>query len=173
MNSMTNSIYENIENAILERLKPLEALPRIIVELMPENQAGYQRATVDAKLWVVFAGSDSGSTRASTLPITDMGNSIQEETYNYQVMITARKLRGDNGVYHLVKLVKERLLGYEPCGLDKMALVNVGFDKGEEAYKENLWTYVLTFVTKGIMIETLPVEDLPGLQEVAFEEAFV
>lgn len=166
------TIYEEIEKALVDRLKPLEALPQIIVEPMPENQAGYQRATVDAKIWVVYDGSEFGTPRSTFTPIIDIGSSSQEETYSFQVQVMARKLRGTNGVYHLTKLIKSKLLGFEPCGCDKMTIVSNRFAPGEDAYKENLFTYILTFATKGLSIEELPDENLPGLVSVDFEENY-
>jgi hypothetical protein len=166
------SIYEDIESAIVQRLKPLEALPQIIVEPMPENQAGYSRPTADAKIWVVYEGSDLGSVRAPGSELRSIGHGVQEETYSYQVQVMARKLRGTNGLYHLTKLIKSKLIGFEPCGLDKMNMISNRFAPGDDAYKENLFTYILTFATKGLSIEEVADENLPGLVSVSFEENY-
>lgn len=166
------TIYEEIESAIVQRLKPLEALPQIVIDPLPENQAGYQRAATDVQVWVVYEGCDLGSSRAVGSELRSIGNAVQEETYHYQVHVMGRKLRGTNGIYHLTKLIRSKLIGFEPCGLDKMILISNRFASDKEAYKENLFTYILTFATKGLSIEELPEENLPGLVSVEFQEEF-
>lgn len=166
------TIYEDIESAIVKRLKPLEALPQIIVDPLPENQAGYQRAATDVQVWVVYEGCDLGSVRSTGSELRSIDGAIQEETYHYQVHVMGRKLRGNNGLYHLTKLIRSKLIGFEPCGLDKMILISNRFASDKEAYKENLFTYILTFATKGLSIEELPEENLPTLETVDFDEEF-
>lgn len=167
------TVIEQIENCIVERLKPLEALPDFDVVALPENHKDFERPTIQGRITVAYEMSDFDQGRSGAVPALSAGNVVQENEMHFHIAVQARKLRGERGIYDLITKVKKLLLGFQPGGADPMKLVKIGMaDTREQAFVEGLWTWVLIFRTVVPEIEEIPEDNDPLLKTTAFDEEF-
>lgn len=157
---------QDIEAAIVQRLKPLETT-RFIVAPLPENQADATKAFVDARIWVAYDGSrfePNGSGMNLTTIATDA--SVQEETVHFTISIHARKLRGEFGIYDTIAKVKRLLLGFKPDGCDKLRMINIQFQKLDE----NTFCYDMLCGTVILNVEQAEDENDTYIQRITLDE---
>jgi hypothetical protein len=161
--------YEKIEMAIVERLKPFEAMPNFEVMAMPENQAEMTKPLLNGRVTVMYDGSryePSGS--GMSLMAMDIGLAVQQETVHIKTAIQSRKLRGPFGIYDLIRIVRNALAGFEPAGGDQLKQINTQFVR----YEENSWEYVITWGTNVINVPDEAVTDEPTLTQITLDDNF-
>ena len=146
-------IFEALEIELIDRLK--SRIPEgigIEVDLLPENQAGFERPLVNGIIWVCYNASKFSDTM-STSAI------VQEETITLELRIQSTKLRGAKGIYAIEKLTRAILLGFRPQVTGgKITIEDFGFTE----FKENLWTYTMQLQTKTLTVEA-PKERIESL----------
>jgi len=161
--------YEKIEMAIVERLKPFEAMPNFEVMAMPENQAEMTKPLLNGRVTVMYDGSryePNGS--GMSLMAMDIGLAVQQETVHIKTAIQSRKLRGPFGIYDLIRIVRNALAGFEPAGGDQLKQINTQFVR----YEENSWEYVITWGTNVINVPDEAVTDEPTLTQITLDDNF-
>jgi hypothetical protein len=161
--------YEKIEMAIVERLKPFEAMPNFEVMAMPENQAEMTKPLLNGRVTVMYDGSryePNGS--GMSLMAMDIGLAVQQETVHIKTAIQSRKLRGPFGIYDLIRIVRNALAGFEPEGGDQLKQINTQFVR----YEENSWEYVITWGTNVINVPDEAVTDEPTLTQITLDDNF-
>lgn len=160
---------EVIEDAIFNRLRPLETLPKFEVRKMPETQAEMDKPFVNGRVTVMYDGSrfePNGSGMQLVTMATD--ESVQQETLHIKTTLQARKLRGEFGIYDLMRLVRNHLSGFEPAGGDKMKQIDAKF----ESYIENEWTYSITWGTNVLNVHDLEETDDPTITQIDFDDIY-
>lgn len=147
--------YETLENQVYEKILPMGLVPGISIRKMPESEAEKKRPIPgNAQLTVIYAGSEYPET-ISTSQVS------QEETVFIQVLIESSFLRGPQGIYNLLSVLKNFLVGFRPSFCLGMQVVRHHTIGGEEAEKiNNLWNYNVIFKAKSAMTVTDFTEDL-------------
>jgi hypothetical protein len=161
--------YEKIEDSIVQRLKPFEAMPNFEVMAMPENQAEATKPLLNGRVTVMYDGSryePNGS--GMTLMTMDVGLAVQQETVHIKTAIQSRKLRGPFGIYDLIRIVRNALAGFEPAGGDQLKQINTQFSR----FEENTWEYVITWGTNVINVPDEPVTDDPLITSITLDQNF-
>lgn len=142
--------YEEIETDIVERLAPLTAANFKAV-IRPENEKEYDDAKKAIDKGCAFVGYSNGSFRATTdkpeLKTTDI--LVQTEVVNIELAFQCRKLRGNNGLFKMVEISKQLLLGYRPTNCTKLYMVRME----PPMFLEGLWTYTLMVACDAEIVE--------------------
>jgi hypothetical protein len=161
--------YEKIEESIVKRLLPFQALPNFEVMAMPENQAEMTKPMLNGRVTVMYDGSryePNGS--GMTLMAMDVGLAVQQETVHIKTAIQARKLRGQFGIYDMIRIVRNALAGFQPVGADQLKQINTQFVR----YEENTWEYVITWGTNVINVPDEEVTNEPVLTQITLDDNF-
>jgi hypothetical protein len=138
------SIYQEIEAAIVDRLKPFEEAGFLVVAL-PEVQADYSRPFTNGKITVAYHSSDFKEHNNSLAFIS------QYEEIRIIVGVQSRKLRDNGGVYDLMGVLRKALIGFEPPECWRMWAKEAGLN--EAKLEDGLWTYYAIFCTKTLAVE--------------------
>lgn len=140
---MSMSIYENIEAAIVDRLKVFEAAGFSVVPL-PETQADYVRPFVNGKITVAYHSSEYKEHNS-------VGVMSQYEEIRFILSVQSRTLRGTKGVYNITSIIRSALIGFQPAGYWRMWAKESGLQ--EAKLEDGLWTYYAIFSTKALAVE--------------------
>jgi hypothetical protein len=145
--------YEVLENEIITRLSPLASSDLQIVGL-PENEAEKSRPLpTKAKFTIIYAGSEYDKS-------TSTGQNRNSENVFLTILIESTFLRGNLGVYNLLRVLKLALSGYSPSNCKKLEIVkhhSIGSDPIKK--NGNLWEYQIVFQTSGLHVENF-IEDV-------------
>jgi len=139
--------YEVLESQIVGRLSFMESA-NISVEKMPEIESERKKPLpTKAKITVIYAGSEYP-------PPNSTSQVRQEEKIFIQILIESTFLRGPQGVYNLISVLKEALIGYQPSFCTRIQAVKhhtIGSDDADRI--NNMWSYNIIFQTTGIAVE--------------------
>jgi hypothetical protein len=134
--------YEQAEIDIKNKLNVLE-LAGVLVDIMPESQKAYIKPQEKARIWVCYSGDDYQN------PTGNGGAIVQKGTVNFEVVLQARKLRGTHGIYQLLDLIQQILLGFSPTDCGKLFLNKKELLKLDE----NIWEYHILFSCNTVAVE--------------------
>lgn len=152
--------YETLESEILARILPINIVnPSIAVERMPEVEADRSRPLpTKAKITIIYAGSEY-SLPQSTSYIK------QDEKIFIQILIESTFLRGNTGIYNIIEVLKDLLLGFRPTNCLPIQAVKHHTIGGENAEKiNNMWAYNLILQMNGaITVENFEEQFLPNV----------
>ncbi|MDR0542466.1 MAG: Gp37 family protein [Dysgonamonadaceae bacterium] len=100
--------YENYEKIIIERL----TCPELDVQNREPNtsELNRQRQTTKPAVYVLYQGSSFAEPE-------ELGMISQTETMTFDIIIFARKQRGEKGAYAAFEIITRRLLGYRTQGM--------------------------------------------------------
>lgn len=105
---MTN--IQSLEDAVVALLvvvlNPTD-YPTVAVAPLPSMRAEYENLTTGQQVWASFHGIKGGTEMSAE-------SLYQETTYQFGIVIKARKLRDDVGIYNLIDLCNVALLGKRP-----------------------------------------------------------
>jgi hypothetical protein len=132
------------------------------ISKLPENEADYKRVANTPRILVSFLGSDF----ETQLTTSEAG---QDETINFGVEITYKKLYGTLGVMDLQNKVLEALHGLR---LDNCmyGLKIRNFRYSNPPLDNGSWTLQLEFYTTTPMSEAFELPDNPELETIIFNE---
>lgn len=145
--------YQALEDDLVTRLQPLTDAGVDVVAL-PDTQADYKRPVTNVRVTVIANSADFGDIKSS-------GAMNQEENVSVQVLFQGNKMRGVNGVHSVVGAARLLLYGYQPANYSKMRLMKAALI--DPRPEDNVWTYMLEFMTQGRVVEYDNTEDLAGL----------
>lgn len=160
--------YEAAESAIIARLQPL-AGPRAGVVPRPESQAAYVRNGEGYRITVSyresrFRNGDRSNDVARSRTIGGMA--LQDEFLYFDVIIEARRIRGDAGLYSLIQAVKALLLGYKLPTSGKLYFDPEGVIGPQLDEKNSIWLARLTFISEAAAVEDTEGEVGPLLKRI-------
>jgi len=146
--------YEVLENQVYTKILPMDSVEGITVRRMPENEADRKKAFPgNAQLTVIYAGSEYPET-ISTSQVS------QDEKVFIQILIESSFLRGPQGIYNLLAVLKTLLIGFRPSFCTGMQVVKHHTIGGDEAEKvNNMWNYNVIFQARAVAVEDFT-EDL-------------
>lgn len=81
--------------------------PTVAVAPLPSMKAEFENVTTGQQVWASFHGIKGGAEMSAE-------SLYQESTYQFGIVIKARKLRDDVGIYNLIDLCNAALLGKRP-----------------------------------------------------------
>lgn len=144
--------YENLEIQFENRLSILTQVG-IVVQRLPEIESERNRPLPSkAGITIIYAGSEYGLPN-STAQVR------QEEKIFMQILIESTFLRGPQGVYNLISVIKDLIVGFAPPFCTRFQVVKHHTIGGEEAQKiNNMWSYNIIFQSTGIAVENF-IED--------------
>lgn len=132
--------YEELENSIIARLSALE-LAGIDVIALPETD-DVLKPSSGGKVTVAYLSSEFDSSVT-----TDIVS--QPENITFQIIIQSRKLRGNIGIYNIVKSIQQLLLGWQTVSSGKITYSKVVYD----AHENGIWTYHVDLTTVNLALE--------------------
>lgn len=113
------------------------------VEILPETEKDFIRQLEKPCLSVCYSSSDFDP--------SETNNKIgQFETENFDVVIRAKKLRGQFGIYDCAKLIAGALIGFKPTNCERMQAVKFRFDDYSNEYK---WRFVFSFSARMLTVQ--------------------
>lgn len=137
--------YEVLESEILERILPINAInPNIAVEIMPELEAERTRPLpTKAKITVIYAGSEYSLVNSTSYV-------KQDEKIFIQILVESTFLRGPQGIYNIIEVLKDLLIGFRPTYCMPIQMVKHHTLGGEDAQKiNNMWAYNMILQANG------------------------
>jgi hypothetical protein len=145
--------YEALENNISGQVEPVlvRAIPTLRVETEPEIEGENLPIITDPRVTIFLDQSEFNKTK-NTHYI------VQDEDIKVFLLVRARKLRGDGGVYQILELIRKALVGYIPEGFTKIWLVKIAFEKHERG----IWNYTVVIGMNSLIAEETN-DELPVL----------
>lgn len=133
--------YTALENSIVARLSPLN-LAGIETIPLPEHEDALMKPSSGGIVTVAYLSSDFD-------PSVTTDVVAQPEKITFQIVIQSRKLRGNTGIYNVLKSVKTLLLGWKTITTDKIHFSKAVYD----AHENSVWTYHINLTTENLAIE--------------------
>lgn len=143
--------YEESEQSIIDRLVPFKDAG-IELQALPEAQADFKRPFTKGRIIIGYKGSKWAD------KILSAGHAVQNEEVIWEITLQSRFLRGDLGIYRLMALTIQALVGFQPANCDKMYCKEGGMT-GSANFEEGVWTYSLLMACSNINVEDFE-EDL-------------
>lgn len=145
--------YEQLETEIVVRLAPFATVGVNVIKT-PEVEIERKRPEPQkAQFTVMYAGSEYENVQ-STAQVSQM------ESVFVAVLVESNLLRGQRGVYNLVKVLKEALIGFKPSNCHRLQAVKHHILGSPEAVlKDNIWQLQAVFKTTSLAVEAYT-EDL-------------
>lgn len=149
--------YEVLEQQIFDKLSPMGSVSGITVVKMPESEQERRNPYPgNARITVIYAGSEYPDT-ISTSQVS------QSEKIFIQILVESIYLRGPQGVYSLISVIKSLLIGFSPSFCKRIQVLKHHTIGGDDAEKINgTWNYNIVFQTEGVTVENFT-EDLTVL----------
>jgi len=139
--------YEQLENDVLNRLAPFAAVGVRVVKTPEVENERLKPEPTKAQFTVMYAGSEYENVN-STAQVSQM------ESVFIAVLIECNLLRGANGVYGLLAVLKQALLGFRPTNCHRMQAVKHHLLGSPEAVKkDNVWQFQAVFKTTSLAVE--------------------
>ncbi|MFT4061082.1 MAG: Gp37 family protein [Edaphocola sp.] len=152
--------YEAIENELAARLNTHEGFAAVAsAVVLPDAPADYRTPQQKGLVTVVFEGEKPGGNQS-------VGEASHHVTLTFNVVVQARLLRGQYGVYAISELVKASLVGYRPQDCGSMMYAKHSFG----GYQNDIWEHDITFACTSLRVQDLDFP-LPG-EQVADEEIY-
>jgi hypothetical protein len=151
--------YEDIEDEIKARLE--DKIPNDYkVITMEDTEAEMQRPVTQPQVAVCYFQS-TFEPSASTSEVS------QFENVQFMLMLTARKRRGEKGIYALYEEVRKAALGWTPTGCTQgFQFSMLQFQQNEQGW----YIYSLTMETKTIVVQETTEDTAPNSTEITFNE---
>lgn len=92
-------------------------------------------------------------------PGNSSGIGLQEERVRFRLTYEAKKLRGDGGIYNLIEITKQALIGFRPSDADRMTVSKYGLLE----FEQGAWQPYLEFECKTLNVQTWDDNTEPSL----------
>jgi hypothetical protein len=150
------TIYEALENSLLQALAPLSNGGAVEVCLFPDEDSEFKISFIKPRISIRYHSFSAGDQ-------VSIATSSAAKPVSLQIMFEAKKTRGPLGIYDLEVQVEDivdglKLTGYKPFTIG-------AFNFGER--ERGVWTYNLIIKTEGVSnqkIDTISNRwNIPGL----------
>lgn len=148
--------FELLENKTKGQIESFSTnlIPTLSVELEPEIEDENQPIKLNPKVTIyVDKISSKGSKTAQHI--------AQDVDLNIFLLVRARKLRGDLGIYTICDLLRKSLIGFRPEGYEKFYFVRMEYEKRERG----IWWYTFVIGTQTMFTEEFEDQKAPLLKE--------
>lgn len=165
--------YDQLEDEIVDRLTATVDDVAAVAPL-PETEEKIKNA-VDAAVdnnkvmvLVAYTGSDFG-------PSTSASAVNQEESMSVLLNLQSNLLRGEKGIYNVIRLIKNSLLGYQTAGGGRLKMKSIDFDDRDE--KQAIFSYNVVFTVTKLQAQILSdgednTSGKPSLTQTTFTDAY-
>lgn len=162
--------YQALEDALLAQLNTGNLAATVDIEAVPETEADYEEPFIRPRISVSYQGSEFGGQTAKAGYVTNLATDVAavDEFAEIHVVLRARLIRGDGGIYWLHEQVKRRLVGYYVPGWNRLFPREFLY----LANKSGTWVYDLVLTVRRISVQDTPDNDttgLPTLQNVSIQ----
>lgn len=157
--------YAALEDAIVARLATLG--PGVEVEALPDTPAAFSKPFSKPRITVAYRSSEFAKDIVRGIPEQfSTGPAVQDEFASVEVVIQARRVRGNTGCHYIKAALVDRLLNFQPANWSRLTLESYKFvDHDKEA---GLFSYAATFITQTRVVPNLDAGSLVLLEEVTF-----
>lgn len=144
------SRYETLENSLVALFNvPLTNQEVFDCMALPENEAQYNPQQPRPIVYFSYDSSDYTETEV-------LSRIKQEEKVLIGCEIHSKTRRGAKGVFAIFDAVKEKLLGYNPAGFEKLTLIKSSALPGAGA---NHWVFYAQYTTTCHIVDIKPEPD--------------
>lgn len=143
--------FEALENDLQIKLQA-DLGASVSVEVEPQLEAENTQPFVKPRVTIYLDQSEFEKT-SSTVYI------VQDENTKVILLVRARLLRGDNGVYDLIEKIRKSIVGFQPAGWSKLWLAKISL---EERFK-GMWCYAVAIAGKSMIVEEAEAPEGPLL----------
>lgn len=124
----------------------------LLIIPLPETEDGFVVPFGKVQIIVAFTSEEPTSTRSISAVAQDV-------TQTFSILIQAKKLRGERGVYAFAKLVKKFMSGFALSHGNPMVYSGQKFVNNDR----DIFEHVIEYKTTGMVIqETFPVNSIGG-----------
>lgn len=161
-------ILEIIETAIVTKLATDIDVSQIDSLGLPEVEADFNRPVDKGQLTVAIAGVEYGEHR-------NIGSIVQYPKVRIEVVMKARKLRGNYGIYDLERRVRSSLVNYRPLNDQNEGGASQGLKPLQmqlNSYNEGVWSYSMFFECSTTAFQEYAEydDDTPRITEITLDE---
>lgn len=158
--------YELIEEQIRERLATVMGHGYTVVAL-PEVEEDLKRLIDKPKVTVSYKGSDFGTMgRSDQAEVVSLGAVIvHKEVLTFDIVMQAKKLRGEYGLYGMIPMAQNALMGFMPDDCEKMYILKFGY----VTFEQGIWTYCLKMATTSIRVEDAEYSNAPPIEKITID----
>jgi hypothetical protein len=163
--------YDQVETAVVNRLATTLADFAVVKEL-PENTKDidtlFKQALGGNKTMILVAYTGSDFDQSGSINIIS-----QNENVNILLNLQSNKLRGNNGIYNVISLVKKQIQGFKFTNGSRFRLKSVDYD--DRNVQDGLFSYNVVFTVSKLQVQDSADgdDDITGnplLKNVSFEE---
>lgn len=129
-----------LEEAYRKRLET--KVSSVAVESYPDDPEDYRLIHQNGALLVAYRGAEYG-------PVTDTGETVQERTLLFDIVVLSRDLGGHGGALSLIEEARAALTGFRAPGFRKAHPRRERFLD----HREGVWAYALTVAAVTIAAE--------------------
>lgn len=138
---MPNSIYEDIEDAVVSALSVLRE-QGFEVEPMPDNDKEFKRALVKGRFSVIYHSSKPSEQMS-------LSGQLSKEMGHVQILLESRSRRGAGGIFNMKSLADPLINGLVPTGWTLLEPGTFEFAKRDES----VWTYNWILKTEAVSMQ--------------------
>lgn len=143
--------YSQAELDIVSRLAPFKTLG-VQVELTPQAQADFKRPFTKGRIIVGYKGSKWHDPKSTA-------EMSQDEEVMFQIDFQSRTLREDIGIYKMLGIATQGLVGFAPSNCDRMYCKESGYTPLNAIYEDGVWTFSMIMACRSVSVEDFE-EDL-------------
>lgn len=138
-----------------------------VVIALPEVEDDFKRPVEKPQVTVAYKGSDFGTMgRADQADTLSTGGLIaHREVLSFDIVLQAKKLRGTGGLYGMIPMAQNSLMGFSPDNCDKMYILKFGYVE----FKEGIWSYSLKMATTTIRVEDAEYSNQPPIEQIILD----
>lgn len=154
--------YETLEGDIINRLAPFLTVG-VSVERIPETESEKEQVLPsEARFTVIYAGSEYDETSST-------GNPVQKEKIFVQILIESTFLYGSKGIYNLIPILKQSIVGFRPQNMTPLQLSKHHSISPNDLQKvNNMWQYMVIFQGNSIYVENFTEDLTPLLKKITY-----
>lgn len=160
------AVYEQIETDFVGKLSALAA-SGIDVRPLPETEAEFRKAVTNSTVSIGIIDAEYGEPNAEERkkPIT-IGVVTEFEHVYVRVIIQARKLRGENGIYAIWEQCRDTLIGFKAADCDRAVIIDFKLRE----HTSNIFDYQGVFKVKRLVVQDYSEATEPLLVSSNFNE---
>lgn len=159
-------ILEDIESSIAAKLVTVLDGSKVDAIVLPDVEADAKKPVQKALVTVAINGLEAGEQRS-------IGSQVQYPKIRVELIIKARRLRGDWGVYDLERRCRRALMNFRPTGGSTQGMKYLQFQLN--AYSEGIFSYSQFFEVTATAIEEFEeyTDDTPRITTIEFDGPLV
>lgn len=156
-------ILETIEKDVADKLASVMDGSKVDCIVLPEVEADTKKPVSKAQVTVAINGLEAGDQKS-------IGSQVQYPKIRIELILKARRLRGDYGIYDLERRCRRALLNFRSGGGATSGMKYLQFQLN--SYQEGTFSYSSFFEATATIIEEFEefTDDTPRITSIEFDE---